>query len=205
MEVKIYREPENESLILNNEQLAEYNELAAKLGLQTKEKQGENKIPNVYVCLNIAMQKQLQALCPMVEKASKYTRSTIPLEILKVYDFAKENKMFDGFQIWYNDIDPDPLLIGWKWQNEEAKEKDYTWKKDRFLIARWGDCALEMSELLELGFNNLKQQLQDKAKEAISKSKNILEDTDVYVRKILSEKTSDMNIDLNTSANNNIY
>jgi len=205
MEVKIYREPENESLILNNEQLAEYNELAAKLGLQTKEKQGENKIPNVYVCLNIAMQKQLQALCPMVEKASKYTRSTIPLEILKVYEFAKENKMFDGFQIWYNDIDPDPLLIGWKWQNEEAKEKDYTWKKDRFLIARWGDCALEMSELLELGFNNLKQQLQDKAKEAISKSKNILEDTDVYVRKILSEKTSDMNIDLNTSANNNIY
>lgn len=205
MEIKIYREPENESLILNSEQLAEYNELATKLGLQTKERQEENKTPNVYVCLNVAMQKQLQALCPIAQKASEYTRSTIPLEVLKVYDFAKENEMFDGFQIWYNDVDPDPLLIGWNWMSEEAKKKDYTWRKNRFLIARWADCALEVPQLLELGFNNLKQQLQDKADEAISKSKNILENTDVYVRKILSENTSDMNIDLNTSASNNIY
>jgi hypothetical protein len=205
MEVKIYREKENEELILDETQLEEYNQLATKLGLQTQERQETNKIPNVYICLNTAMQKQLQALCPMVVDASKYTKSTIPLEVLKVYNFTKENEMFDGFQVWYNDVDPDPLLIGWKWQNEEAKKKGYTWRKDRFLIARWGDCAMELSELLELGFNNLKQQLLDKAKDAIFRSKMILEEPDIYVRKILKEDTSDMRIDLNTSANNSIY
>ena len=205
MEVKIYREPENESLILDENALKEYNELATKLGLQSKKQDSEEKVPNVYLCLNTAMQKQLQALCPKIEDAKSYTRSTIPLDVLKVYDFAKENKMFDGFQIWYNDVDPDPLLIGWNWMNEEAKEKDYTWRKNRFLIARWGDCALEVPELLELGFNNLKEQLKDKAQEAIFKSKNVLENTDVYIRKILADKSSDMNIDLNTSANNTIY
>jgi hypothetical protein len=205
MEVKIYREKENEELILDETQLEEYNQLATKLGLQTQERQETNKIPNVYICLNTAMQKQLQALCPMVVDASKYTKSTIPLEVLKVYNFTKENEMFDGFQVWYNDVDPDPLLIGWKWQNEEAKKKEYTWRRDRFLIARWGDCAMELSELLELGFNNLKQQLLDKAKDAIFRSKMILEEPDIYVRKILKEDTSDMRIDLNTSANNSIY
>jgi hypothetical protein len=205
MEVKIYREKENEELILDETQLEEYNQLATKLGLQTQERQETNKIPNVYICLNTAMQKQLQALCPMAVDASKYTKSTIPLEVLKVYNFTKENEMFDGFQVWYNDVDPDPLLIGWKWQNEEAKKKEYTWRRDRFLIARWGDCAMELSELLELGFNNLKQQLLDKAKDAIFRSKMILEEPDIYVRKILKEDTSDMRIDLNTSANNSIY
>ena len=205
MEVKIYREVENEELILNEKQLTEYNELATKLGLQTQQEQKLNKTPIVYISLNTAMQKQLQAICPMIVKASDYKKSTIPLEVLKVYDFAKNNKMFDGYQIWYNDVDPDPLLIGWKWQNEEAKEKDYTWRKDRFLMARWGDCAVELPELLQLGFNNLKQQLTDKAKSAILTSKMVLEEPDVYVRKLLKEDTSDMRIDLNTSSNNTIY
>jgi hypothetical protein len=205
MEVKIYREAENEELILNEEQLAEYNQLATKLGLQTQEKQDTNKTPNIYVSLNTAMQKQLQAICPMIVDADKYKKSTIPLEVLKVYDFAKENEMFDGYQVWYNDVDPDPLLIGWTWQSEEDKEKNYSWRRNRFLIARWGDCAMELPELLQLGFDNLKQQLTDKAKSAILTSKMILEEPEIYVRKLLKEDDSDMRIDLNTSASNTIY
>lgn len=203
MEVKIYREPENEHLILNEENLAAYNELATKLGIQTQTL--ENKVPNVYTCLNVAMQKQLQALCPKLEKAEDYKRTTIPLEVLKVLDFSKENNMFDGYQIWYNDVDPDPLLIGWNWMDENAKKNDYTWQKHRFLLARWGDCALEMPELLQLGFDNLKQQLSDKAQLALNKSKEVLENTDLYVRNILNDRTNGLQIDLNTTASNTIY
>jgi len=204
MEVKIYREPENESLILDENQLAEYNDLALELGFATQSNVEEQNVPNIYVSLNNAMEKQLKAVCPVKVDADQYTKSTIPLEVLKVYKFAKDNKMFDGFYIWYNDVDPDPLLIGWNWQSELAKEKNYTWQVNRFLIARWGDCALELSELLDLGFNKMKQELIDKAKSSIDKCNSVINNPDLYVRQILSN-TTDTDITLNIQSSGTIY
>lgn len=142
MEVKIYREKENENLILDEQQLLEYNKLAEELGLNSSQCFENNSVPNVYICMNTAVQKQLNALCPMIVPAETYTRTTIPLEVLKVYKFAKDNNMFDGFTVWFDDISPDPLLVGWKWMDSEAKDKGYTWRKNNYLIARWGDCAI---------------------------------------------------------------
>jgi hypothetical protein len=205
MEVKIYREPENEALILDEVQLAEYNDLALELGFATKSDVEEQNVPNVYVSLNNAMEKQLKAVCPMKVDADKYNKSTIPLEVLKVYKFAKDNKMFDGFHIWYNDVDPDPMLIGWNWRSAEDKEKGYTWNLNRFLIARWGDCALELPELLDLGFQKMKQELVDKAQSAIDKCNSVMSNPDVYVRKILSNTDNDISISLNIPSSGTIY
>jgi hypothetical protein len=47
MEVKIYREPENEALILDEIQLAEYNDLALELGFATQENAEEQNVPNM--------------------------------------------------------------------------------------------------------------------------------------------------------------
>jgi len=204
MEVQVYREPENVSLILDEDQLAEYNELALELGFATAENVEEKHVPNVYVSLNSAMQKQLKAICPVKVDADKYTKSTIPLEVLKVYKFAKDNKMFDGFHIWYNDVDPDPMLIGWNWQTNRDRENNYTWCIDRFLMARWGDCALELPELLELGFQKIKQELLDKALTAIDKCNSVIANPDLHVRKILSN-TMDSDISLTTSSSGTIY
>lgn len=205
MEVKIYRELENENLILDESQLTEYNAIALELGLTTQEKKEDNLTPILYPFLNTAMLKQLKAVCPTSTKAENYTKSTIPLEVLQVYKYCKDNKMFDGFSVWYNDVNPDPLLIGWKWQNENAKEKDYKWQTDMYLIARWGDCALEMTDLLQLGFNNIKKELVNKAKLAIDKCTSLVNNPDMYVDKILSNNDSDMRIDLNVDSSNTIY
>ena len=204
MEVKIYREPENESLILNEGELAEYNAIALELGFTTQEKVEEKNVPNVYISLNTAMEKQLKAVCPMKVDADKYNKSTIPLEVLKVYKFCKENNMFDGFHIWYNDVDPDPMLIGWNWQSALDKEKEYTWRINRFLIARWGDCALELPELLDLGFQKMKQELLDKAQKAIDICNSILVNPDIHLREILSESTGP-DISLNITSSGTIY
>jgi hypothetical protein len=204
MEVKIYREPENEALILDEEQLAEYNNLALELGFGTQSNVEEQHVPNIYVSLNNAMEKQLKAVCPMKVDAENYNKSTIPLEVLKVYKFAKDNKMFDGFHIWYNDVDPDPILIGWNWKSEQDKEKGYTWNLNRFLIARWGDCALELPQLLELGFNKMKQELMDKAQLAINKCNSVMNNPDIHVRKILSN-TTEGDISLNINSSGTIY
>lgn len=202
MEVKIYREPENEALILDEEQLAEYHELTAELGLQVVEQQ-DQKVPNVYSFLNTAMTKQLHAICPKHVDVQDYKKSTIPVEVLKVLKFAKANKMYEGYEIWYNDVDPDPLLIGWNFSSDNAREKQYSWQKDRFLMARWGDCAMELPELLQLGFDKLKQELIDKAKQAISTCNSVINDPEIYVRKILSEQAT--SIDLTTTSSSTIY
>jgi hypothetical protein len=70
-------------------------------------------------------------------------------------------------------------------------------------MARWGDCAMELPELLQVGFDKLKQELIDKAKQAISTCNSVINDPDIYVRKILSEQA--VNIDLTTTSSNTIY
>jgi hypothetical protein len=204
MEVKIYREPENEALILDEDQLAEYNDLALELGFATQENVEEQNVPNVYISLNNAMEKQLKAVCPMKVDADQYNKSTIPLEVLKVYKFAKDNNMFDGFHIWYNDIDPDPMLIGWNWKSDRDRENGYTWNLNRFLIARWGDCALELPELLELGFQKMKQELMDKAQSAIDVCNSVLSNPDIHVRKILANNAG-QDISLSIASSGTIY
>jgi len=198
MEVKIYRELENETLILNETDLQQYNELALELGLATKENSEENNCPVVYPILNEVMQRQLRALCPASELIENYKRSTIPLEILTVYKFCKDNKMFDEVKIWYDDKQLDPLVIGYNWMDEEAKSKGYNWKKNKYLIARWGDCAKEISELLNDGFERVKLELVEKAQVAREKCNSIISSPDIYTRKIINGNASDMSIDLNT-------
>ena len=106
-------------------------------------------------------------------------------------------------KIWYNDVEPDPLLIGWNYSSDTARENKYSWQKDRFLMARWGDCAMDLPKLMDLGFNKLKQELIDKAKTAISTCKSVIEEPEIYVRKILSEQS--VNIDLKTISDSTIY
>ncbi len=205
MEVKIYREPENENLIINEDDLKEYNDLAIELGLAIRSAD-DLKVPNVYMPLNNATQRQLKALCPESAKIEAYKKSTIPLEVLKVYKYAKENEMFDGYSIWYDDEEPDPLLIGWNWQSKEARKNAYTWQVNRFLIARWGDCALELSELLEKGKVRIKAQLLDKAKIIQDKVSSVINNPDSYVNKIISGTSiTGHDFNLNTNADGTIH
>ena len=201
MKVKIYREPENQELILDETKLAEYNQLISELGIQAPAK--EKQTPNVYQYLNSAMVKQIHALCPMHIAVDRYTKSTVPVEVLKVLKYCKEQEMFDGYSIWWDDTAPDPVLIGWKWMSEEDKLKNYSWRTDKYLIARWGDCDMEMPELMEKGFERIKQELVDKAVLAIEKCNSVINNPDVYVRNILAENSP--SIDLNTSSNGMIY
>jgi hypothetical protein len=201
MEVKIYREPENQELILDEAKLAEYNQLMEELGIASPLE--EKKTPNVYQYLNSAMVKQLHALCPMNIAVEKYTKSTIPVDVLKVLQYCKSQEMFDGYHIWWDDKAPDPLLIGWKWMSEADETHNYNWRSDKYLIARWGDCAMEIPELLEKGFERIKQELIDKATLGLEQCKSMITNSDTYVRKALNNES--VNVDMNLSANNQIY
>lgn len=197
MKVKVYREPENESLLISEDDLKKYNELTFELGLSNEIVE---KTPNIYTPINSSTEKLLKALCPTVSDIEKYTYSTIPLEVLQILKYAKSQEMFDGYKIWYANQNPDPLLIGWKWQDQQAKENGYTWRVNNFLIARWGDEALELPELLKKGFESLKISLIDSASEALSFCKSVLENPDQFVRKHLKGNLDAPKIDINGSS-----
>ena len=197
MEVKIYREPENESIIIDEDSLKEFHQLTEKLGLKNEIKE---KVPNVYIALNDGMIKLLEAICPNSDKAEDYNKSTIPLEVLKVLDFAKQNEMFEGYEIWHAQSNPDPMLIGWKYLSESDRSNGYSWNRKKYLIARWGDCAMELDDLLKMGFNILKVSLIDSVKEVKSFCESALSDPDGYVRKHLKSNLNAPSININSTS-----
>lgn len=187
MEVKIYREEENTILIMDEDALAEYNTLATELGLQAKEPEVKEQCPIVYPYLNASAMRQLRALCPTAVKAENYRQTTVPLEALRVYKFTKDNEMFEGFEIWSNNNKPDPMLLGWKYLDDSDRTKNYTFNRSFYLLARWGDCALEIPELLKAGFDAIKEEFTDRAACGLRTCKSVLDDPDLAVREFINK------------------
>lgn len=184
MEVKIYREPENVGLLLDENELTEYQQLAEELGIPDVK---SDKTPSVYQTLNQVQIKALEALCPARTELAFYNRSTIPVEVLRAIKFIKENEMFDFIKVWYDDKNPDPIIVGEKYRSQTDREKEYSWSTEKVLVARWGDCAYELSDLVEMGKARLKQEFTEKAIDVQSKINAFLEHPEVYINKYLSE------------------
>jgi hypothetical protein len=184
MEVKIYREPENVGLLLDENELAEYQQLAEELGIP-EVKQG--KTPSVYQTLNQVQIRALEALCPAKSSLDSYNRSTIPVEVLRAIKFIKENEMFDFIKVWFDDKNPDPMIIGERYRTESDRVNGYSWNTEKVLIARWGDCAYELPELIGMGKERLKREFTEKAIDKQQKIESFLQHPDIYINKYLSE------------------
>jgi hypothetical protein len=184
MEVKIYREPENVGLLLDENELAEYQQLAEELGIP-EVKQG--KTPSIYQTLNQVQIRALEALCPAKTSLEDYNRSTIPVEVLRALKFIKENEMFDFIKVWFDNKNPDPLIVGEKYRTQGDREKEYTWNTEKILVARWGDCAYELPELVEMGKERLKREFTEKAIDKQQKIESFLQHPEVYVNKFLND------------------
>lgn len=182
--VKIYREPENTGLILNEEELNEYKKLAGELGLDEFK---PDKVPSVYTPINQVQIRALKALCPCTYKLKKYTRGTIPVEALQAVKFATDNEMFDVLEVWCDDKEPDPVIIGKSFTNQSDRENDYTWNMHHTLIARWGDCSHELSELVDMAKERVKREYTEKAIVLKEKINSFLEHSDVFTNKFLEE------------------
>ena len=191
MEVKIYREPENVGLLLDENELTEYQQLAEELGISGV-KQG--KTPSVYQTLNTVQVRALEALCPAKTELAFYNRSTIPVEVLRAIKFIKENEMFDFIKVWYDDKNPDPIIMGEKYRSQSDRDNSYTWNTEKILVARWGDCAYELNELVEMGKERIKKEYTEMAIDTQSKIHSFLEHPEVYVNKFLTNGYMDFKI-----------
>lgn len=141
MATQIFIEPELENLHENSE---EWLKVCAELGLHEQLRRAGTieKVGNPYMKVDPRSERVYTMLCPAKEVYTKYSNSTIPLDILQEINRCVKNGWFNKIEVWYDDKSPDPFVVGHIYRNGSE------WNSDKFLIARWGDELLPFEQLL---------------------------------------------------------
>lgn len=141
-------------LIYDNEQLESWNKMVDELGLtgQTKIVK-KDKSPIPFLHMKSTLVKTCETLCPRKVDVKEYSATPIPVEILSLVSLSTNEKHFDLIQIWYDEKSPDPFCIGLIYDNDEYRQKKYTWSMQKYLIGKWGDVKRSFEELTEMARN----------------------------------------------------
>lgn len=149
--VETYIIEETQELIYDNEQLDKWNSFVTELGLsgqQTIVKDKKSPIP--FLWMNTSLINVFTELCPRKVEISKYNKTPIPVEVLSLVSLSNKEGYFDKVEVWYNDKDPDPAVIGYSYDSANSGSE---WSRDfyakKYLIARWSDVKASFKELTE--------------------------------------------------------
>ena len=163
--------------------LDEWKKIAKELGLENQLAltKGDNS-PIPYPFMNEIMNRVYDTLCPNHVEFKKYKNTTIPLEVMKQISFSIKELHFQKIEIWANDKEPHPLVIGlicqfytYDLNGERTKEFNsreeielaypkekrknnydiYETNQKKYLIARWGDELRDFAELKTLAIKSL--------------------------------------------------
>lgn len=169
-----YREPELQFEDIDASaswvSICEKLELEGQLSLikRQDETQG-NPIP--YMPINKRWLKIFKTICPDHVEYQKYSFSTIPMDGLIEIGLCVEKNLFDTIQIWWDNKEKDPLIIG-------IVKGRYSTDNKHFLIGRFGDEVLPLEELEKKAIARLETQLKN---DVIRVSKTISETVSNYL------------------------
>ena len=175
------------------ESLDEWKKTAKELGMegQLKLSTGDNS-PIPYPFMNENMERVYQTLCPSMMEFKDYRNSAIPLEVLKQIAFSVKEKHFSKIQIWADDKEPDPIVVGItsQWYNNtknedgagfkyfdtkeecmaqpENEDRAYETNQKKYVIARWGDELRDFAELKELATKRLMSNIGGEMEKSIA-------------------------------------
>lgn len=186
MTIQSFKNAELENVIFGIEEQEEWRELASELGMGAQLSFIQTaKSPLPYPLMNQSMQNIFGALCPAKADFKQYSKTPIPLEVLKELSFCVKENYFKIIQIWYDDKNPDPIAVGstTKYQcyyeengktkmtayEYESAEQAKNWcetmgykcthtfsETNHYLIARWADELRPMPELKAMALERLK-------------------------------------------------
>jgi hypothetical protein len=92
------------------------------------------KSPLPYPYMNQSMQNIFGTLCPTKIDFKEYSKTPIPLEVMRELAFCKSENYFSDIKIWYDDKTPDPIAVGtctrysatyYKTEEDKAKSSYY--------------------------------------------------------------------------------
>jgi len=148
MEVQFFKQPELKTINDKPENVARLIELSEKLGIALPDNDKQSEVINIYRPLNSYEVNCLEVLCKGSCPLKNYDITPIPLEILEEVMILTENKVFEEFIVLHSVDDPDPIIIAKKYRNEKDRADGYSWKKQSFIVARWGDQAKPFEQLI---------------------------------------------------------
>lgn len=98
-----------------------------------------------------------RVLCPVSEKLHRYRASPIPLRVLQIAAHAKSLGLFDEFEVWDRaSVEvKDPVLVA------SCADKQWTWQRKTFILARWGEVLEPFSVLLKRAVDQKRKEFSD--------------------------------------------
>lgn len=111
--VDIFFNKELSDVAFEVEALQEWKTIAEELGFEaqlTLAKGKDSPIP--YPFMNEVMNRVYGTLCPCMVEFKTYSKTAIPLEVMKQIAFSVREKHFQKIFIWYDDKTPDPIVVG---------------------------------------------------------------------------------------------
>lgn len=150
---------ETVGLIYDNDQLEKWNKYVEELGLKGQTnivKTDKSPIPFMFIKKNI--QNVFETLCPRKVDFKDYNKTPIPLEILDLIALSVKEEYFDKLQIWYDDMTPNPVCLGLRYESESGWKNKYDWRMDAYLLGKWGDVKHSFETLTKMATKRFKEE-----------------------------------------------
>jgi hypothetical protein len=113
-------------------------------------------------------------LCPTKSKLKDYKATPIPLRVLQIAAHAQSLNEFETLEVWDRDsvLVKDPVLVGLR------PNKQWSWQKDTYILARWGTELETFHVLLQRALEKKRQQVLQRLESVTSKAKMLLDNID---------------------------
>ena len=166
---------EVEELIYDEDKLQEWKTKVEEMNLHGQIKLAETeKSPNPFLFMKRSYRNILTTLCPSRVKLDDYDKEPIPLEALGAIALAERENYFHKIEIWYDDVDPDPVAVG---------IVDDSWNSDKYIIARWSDERTDWETLRKRAAQRFTEEKTNKLQERIANCEADLNKIDVLAEK----------------------
>ena len=223
--VETYKNQELENVIVDVDSRDEWKDIVAELGLGNQMSFVEKaNSPLPYPHLNQSMKNIFKTLCPAETTLDKYTKTPIPLEALREIKFCNSEQYFDKIVIYYDDKNPDPVVIGStkKYQayykdlegttystayefSSDTQAKEYVEmlghkvtnifsEVNEYLIARWGDELRPMAELKKMATERLIDKYTTDWRLAAEELKKRLANAEDTIKRYLNAEISEWDL-----------
>jgi hypothetical protein len=176
MATESYLVEEVQSLIHSVEDLAQWKELVAQCELKGQETlTKEEKSPIPFPTMTQQMEKVYNTLCPTSTPAESYNTTAIPIRILSLIALCKQEGYFDSLEVWSDDKQPDPIVVGFR------QDPNSSWRKIKYLVGRWGDELRSYPELVKLAKERFTEDKRVQVTRTLSKCNTILANLENHV------------------------
>lgn len=189
MATEIFLQPELEELVLEPEKKAEWESKITELGLEGQvelTKNSDKQAASPYTFMNQQMLLVFSTICPSKAPVSKFNKSVIPIEILSHIALCKQEGYFKKLEIWYDEKNPDPILVGYVTDSYSSSIVH--------LVARWGDEIIPYEQLVEKAIKRYAEAFTLAVKNTKQECEVALVNAGTFVRQLFAGQKSEWTI-----------